>query len=183
MSYEDYNRGYQSGWSGVSKGPPRSAAEVVGHWNAQDDRRRFQMGGGPVSGYAGEGPGNGHLVIAGLVGGAVGMLYFKAVPGALPGALAGVLTMKALERLAVWSSRALGWIFRPVPVKRVAIGGALAAVAAPWLLGMGREPSLSASTATIGAAGALTSLAFAAVVRMSLAPIVYLFRRSTTSRH
>ncbi len=177
MSLDDYNRGYQSGWTGIATGPPRSAAEFVGHWNGQDERRRASMP--PVSsGASSGGSDNGHLVLAALFGAAAGGLYTMSFLGAIPGAVAGILAMIVLVWVVSRVTRLLVWIFGPIPVLKVALLGGAATVTARWVYVTQFDGLLLMGPVGVGMTGALTSLMIAAAVRITLAPFFLIARRA-----
>lgn len=176
MSIDDYNRGYQAGWSGISTGPPRSAAELAGYWNGQQAQRIPQSQGSVA--YVGDGGGNGHLVIAALVSGAAFGLYTRSFLGGLAGAVAGWFAMAALTALVVRAFGILAWIYRPIPKMKVALLCGTAGVVAHWGLAAYIPSLWRFSPASAGVDAALAGLLLAGSARVAVAPFAYLARRS-----
>jgi hypothetical protein len=179
MSIDDYNRGYQGGWSGVATGPPRSAAEMAGRWNADLDRRRISQMNSPATRQADgeEGGVNGLLVLVAILGGMVGWSLRTSAVGASLGATVAVLGTIALTWLLISACRVTAWIFRPIPAFRVAGLGAAAAVGLQWALSADLGPIGLPGPVIVAIHGALAFLLVAATVRIVLAPFRAMTRR------
>ncbi|WP_337174557.1 hypothetical protein [Paludisphaera sp.] len=180
MSMDDYNRGYQSGWSGVATGPPRSAVEMVGRWNAESDRQRMTRvhSSAPAGSDSVDVGVNGLLVLAAICGAAIGWLIQKSLVGGVIGATAAVLGSIALAWCLIWTCRVVAWVFRPIPATRVAILGAVGAVGLQWALGLMLGRIAFMSPIYVAIHGALGLLLAAGTVRVAVAPFRALARRA-----
>jgi hypothetical protein len=135
------------------------------------------MSGSPSAGAAGGGAENGHYVIAGLVAGAAGILYTGSILGSIPGALAGVLAMKVLVWAGALLIRLLAWIFRPIPVFKLALLGAAGALVLQWAFREQIGGMMYMGPVMVGLSGAFFCLQVAVVARIILAPIFMIARR------
>ncbi|AMV36450.1 hypothetical protein [Planctomyces sp. SH-PL62] len=168
MSIDDYNRGYQAGATGWYTGPPRSAAEMVGRWNAEADRQRWQQSAssGPPGPSGGGGDSIGGPVWAGLIGALAGGLASQSWIAAIASGVAAGFAWPLVVIALIGLLRALAWVFGGLPKMKLVTSGASCGLTV-WVLLEGfahGQTVLGPVGAAVGGAVAALGLGMAACV-------------------
>ncbi|WP_165071257.1 hypothetical protein [Paludisphaera rhizosphaerae] len=178
MSLEDYNRGYNAGSTGFSTGAPRSAAEVVGYWNGEADRRRWEGQQAPPASYDHWTDAVRDYGAAGaLTGLIVGGIFTKSILGALVAATTFGLAAAGVLTFAVGVVNVLGWIFGGIPKTKLALVGGACGAAAHWAFASQLGAYAQDGPMSFAILGAVVCIGLAAAWRVATAPFRLLARR------